>query len=350
MRAAVMTAVNEVALDDLPAPSLDGAAAVLRVESCGICGTDARTFFNGDPRAPLPWVLGHEPVGVLEDVAPDTRLPDDVEPGDRVFLGSILYCGECRQCLEGRQNLCSEKKLYGYDPYPGAFAEYAAVPPIAVRNLYPLPPELPSDLATAADPFACALNGVEAAGIRIGDVLAILGAGPIGCVQALMARGAGAGTIYLIEVSGGRAALARKVVGDVVDDVIEPGASGGVDEILELTGGQGADRVIVACASAAAQQAALTLAAPAARVVYFAGLPKSNPVIDFDANELHYKELTVLGAYGATPRHYRLTLELLAREAARAEEIVTHRFPLERIAEGFETIREGTGLKVVIRP
>jgi L-iditol 2-dehydrogenase len=345
-----MTAVNEVRLDELPEPSLDGAAAVLHVESCGICGTDARTFFNGDPRAPLPWVLGHEPVGVLEEVAADAVLPDGVAPGDRVFLGSILYCGECKLCQEGRQNLCAEKKLYGYDPYPGAFAEYAAVPPIALRNLYALPPELPSDLATAADPFACALNGVETAQIRIGDTLVILGAGPIGCVQALMARGAGAGRIYLVEVSSGRAALARDVVGDLVDEVIEPGPSGGVEEILDLTGGWGADRVIVACAAQAAQQAALKLAAPAARIVYFAGLPKAHPVIEFDANELHYKELSVLGAYGATPRQYRLTLDLLAREAARADQIVTHRFPLERIAEGFETIREGSGLKVVIRP
>jgi L-iditol 2-dehydrogenase len=350
MKAALMTAVNEVRLDELPAPSLDGAAAVLRVESCGICGTDARTFFHGDPRAPLPWVLGHEPVGLLEEVALGIVLPEGVEPGDRVFLGSILYCGECRECLEGRQNLCLEKKLYGYDPYPGAFAEFAAVPPIAVRNLYPLPPELPSDLATAADPFACALNGVETAGIRLGDTLAILGAGPIGCVQALMARDAGATRIFLVEVSAGRAELARAVVGDIVDEVIEPGPSGGVDEVLELTGGRGAERVIVACASPAAQQAALKLAAPAARVVFFAGLPKANPIVDFDANELHYKELAVLGAYGATPRQYRITLDLLAREAARAEQIVTHRFPLERIGEGFETIRDGTGLKVVIKP
>jgi L-iditol 2-dehydrogenase len=345
-----MTAVNEVRVDDLPQPTLDGSAAILRVESCGICGTDARTFFHGDPRAPVPWVLGHEPVGVLEEVTPGAVLPEGIGAGDRVFLGSILYCGECRLCLEGRQNLCAEKKLYGYDPFPGAFAEYAAVPPIALRNLYPLPPDLPSDLATAADPFACALNGVEAAQIRIGDVLAILGAGPIGCVQALMARDAGAGRIYLVEVSAARAALARDVVGDLVDDVVEPGPSGGVDELLELTSGQGADRVIVACASQAAQQAALRLAAPAAKVVYFAGLPKANPIVEFDANELHYKELAVLGAYGATPRQYRLTLDLLAREAARAERIVTHRFPLERIADGFEAIREGSGLKVVVRP
>jgi L-iditol 2-dehydrogenase len=344
-----MTAVNEVRLDELPEPSLDGAAAILRVESCGICGTDARTFFNGDPRAPVPWVLGHEPVGVLADVAPGVTLPDGVQEGDRVFLGSILYCGRCRQCLDGLQNLCAEKKLYGYDPYPGAFAEYAAVPPIAVRNLYPLPPELPSDLATAADPFACALRGIEMAEIRLGDVLVIFGAGPIGCVQTLMARDAGAGRIYLVEVSAERAALARRVVGDLLDELVEPGPSGGVDEILELTGGAGAERVVVACASHPAQQAALRVAAPAARVVYFAGLPKARPTVEFDSNELHYKELTVLGSYGATPRQYRLTLDLLAREAARAEQIVTHRFPLDRIAEGFETIREGTGLKVVIR-
>jgi threonine dehydrogenase-like Zn-dependent dehydrogenase len=101
MRAAFMTAVNEVEVrEDAEEPSLDPRGAVLRVEACGICGTDARTFFNGDPKAPAPWQLGHEPVGVLEEVGPDADLPPGVAAGDRVFLGSILTCGECRWCLE----------------------------------------------------------------------------------------------------------------------------------------------------------------------------------------------------------------------------------------------------------
>src|SRR5437870_3307789 len=159
MKAAFMTGVDMVEIRPAPEPELDPEGTVLRVEACGICGTDARTFFNGDPRAPAPWILGHEPVGVLEEVGPRAVLPPGIKKGDRVFLGSILTCGRCRYCMEGLQNLCDEHLLYGYDPYPGAYAEYAAVPPIAVKNLIPLPADLPSDLATVADPVACALNG-----------------------------------------------------------------------------------------------------------------------------------------------------------------------------------------------
>src|SRR6266576_5580851 len=100
------------------APALDPPGAILRVQACGICGTDARTFFNGDYRAPVPWVLGHEPVGVVEQVGADAVLPEGVKEGDRAFLGSILTCGECRECTDGFQNLCTRHLLYGYDPFP----------------------------------------------------------------------------------------------------------------------------------------------------------------------------------------------------------------------------------------
>jgi L-iditol 2-dehydrogenase len=352
MRTALMTDVGAVEVAERSEPELDGegVAVVMRVESCGICGTDARTFFNGDPRAEPPWVLGHEPVGALEEVAPGVELPEDVEQGDRVFLGSILTCGECRPCLEGRQNLCRHHGLYGYDPYPGAYAERAAVPRIALRNLYPLPSDLPSDLATTADPFACALNGIEIAGIRMGDTVVILGAGPIGCVQALMARSSGAGVVLLGDVSEGRRRLADQVVGDAVDEIFDPGEDNGVAFVEQATAGEGAERVIVAAPAKPAQQAALRMGGPGARVVYFAGLPKHSPTVEFDANEMHYKELAVLGAYGATPRQYRITLAWLERERDRAERIVTHSLPLERIADGFNAIKSGEGLKIVIRP
>jgi L-iditol 2-dehydrogenase len=350
MRAAFMTGQNAVELGEAEEPALDPAGAVLRVEACGICGTDARTFFNGDPRAPAPWVLGHEPVGVLERVGPEAALPPGVEPGGRVFLGSILTCGQCRQCLDGRQNLCEHHLLYGYDPVPGAYAELAAVPPIAVKNLIPLPPDLPSELATVVDPFACALNGIEVLEVGLGDSVLILGAGPIGCWQAVMARDRGAGTVFLSDVSRQRLDLALGAVGGFVDDAWVAGTDNGLAEVLERTGGTGADRISVAAPSKQAQQAALEMAAKRARVVYFAGLPKHDPVSPLDMNQLHYKELAILGAYGATTRQYRITMEYLNRRRKELAPVVTHQFPLERISEAFETIRSGTGLKMVVVP
>lgn len=350
MKAAFMTAVNAVEVRETEEPKLEPGGALLRVEACGICGTDARTFFNGDPRAPAPWVLGHEPVGVLEEVGPEAALPSGVARGSRVFLGSILTCGDCRWCVDGYQNLCEQHLLYGYDPFPGAYAEVAAVPPIATKNLIPLPPDLPSDLATVADPFACALNGVEVLDVGLGDTVVILGAGPIGCWQAVMCRDRGAGRVYLSDVSADRLEIALGVVGRFVDDAWVAGEDNGVGEVMARTGGRGAERVSVAAPAKPAQQAALEMAAKRARVVYFAGLPKHDPVSPLDMNQLHYKELAILGAYGATHRQYRITMGYLDRRKDDLAGVVTHRFPLERIAEAFETIRSGAGLKMVIQP
>jgi L-iditol 2-dehydrogenase len=350
MRAAFMTGRNAVEVREAERPDLDPGGAILRVEACGICGTDARTFFNGDPRAPAPWVLGHEPVGVLERVGADAALPPGVEAGGRVFLGSILTCGQCRQCVDGRQNLCEHHLLYGYDPFPGAYAEWAAVPPIAVKNLIPLPLDLPSELATVVDPFACALNGIEVLEVGLGDTVLILGAGPIGCWQAVMARDRGAAKVLLCDINRQRLDLATDAVGGFLDDVFVAGDDNGLAGLLERTGGAGAERISVAAPSKQAQQAALEMAAKRARVVYFAGLPKHDPVSPLDMNQLHYKELAILGAYGATTRQYRITMEYLNRRRKELAPVVTHTFPLDRIGEAFSTIRAGTGLKMVVVP
>jgi L-iditol 2-dehydrogenase len=350
VRAAFMHDVNVVKVEETEPPVADPAGAVLRVEACGICGTDARTYFNGDPRAPAPWILGHEPVGVVTDVGPNAELPAGVSAGTRVFLGSILTCGHCEWCTRGFQNLCQEHLLYGYDPFPGAYADFAAVPPIAMKNLIPLPDDLPSDLATVADPFACALNGIEQLDIQLGDTVAIIGSGPIGCWQAVMSRDRGAGRVFLLDVSRDRLDRALEVVGRFVDDAWVAGDDNGVEDIRSRTNGRGASRVSVAAPSKPAQQAALEMAAKRARIVYFAGLPKHDPVSPLDMNQLHYKELEVLGAYGATRRQYAITMDYLARRRDDLAGVVTHRFPLDQISDAFETIRSGTGLKVVVEP
>ncbi len=350
MRAAFMTGRNSVEVREADEPALDPRGGILRVEACGICGTDARTFFNGDLRAPAPWILGHEPVGILERVGPEATLPRGVKEGDRVFLGSILTCGECGECVDGFQNLCEHHLLYGYDPFPGAYAELAAVPPIATKNLIPLPHDLPSDLATVADPFACALNGIEVLDVGLGDTVMILGAGPIGCWQSVMARDRGASRVFLCDVNRQRLDIALHAVGGFVDDAWVAGEDNGVSDVMSRTGGAGARRISVAAPSKQAQQAALEMAAKRARVVYFAGLPKHDPVSQLDMNQLHYKELAVLGAYGATHRQYRITMDYLNRRRDELAAVVTHRFPLDGIGDAFETIRSGAGLKMVILP
>ena len=224
------------------------------------------------------------------------------------------------------------------------------MPPIAIKNLIPLPPELPSDLATVADPFACALNGIEQLDVRLGDTVVILGTGPIGCWQAVMARDRGAARVFMTDVSGERLKIALDAIGHAVDDAWVAGEDNGVEEVRARTGDQGAERVSVAAPAKPAQQAALEMAAKRAVVVYFAGLPKHDPVSPLDMNQLHYKELDIRGAYGATHRQYRITMDYLDRKQDELAAVVTHRWPLEQIGDAFETIRAGTGLKMVIVP
>ena len=226
--------------------------------------------------------------------------------------GSILTCGECRWCTEGFQNLCEHHLLYGYDPFPGAYADYAAVPPIATKNLIPLPHDLPSDLATVADPFACALNGIEQLDIQLGDTVMILGHRS----DRVLAGRDGARSRREPRVDDRRqsatGSISRSgVVGKFIDDAWVAGDDNGVEEVLSRTDGIGVERVSVAAPAKPAQQAALEMAAKRAKVVYFAGLPKHDPVSPLDMNQLHYKELAILGAYGASHRQYRITMDYL---------------------------------------
>jgi L-iditol 2-dehydrogenase len=165
-----------------------------------------------------------------------------------------------------------------------------------------------------------------------------------------MARDRGASKVYLSDVSAERLEIALEAIGQAVDDAWVAGEDNGVQEVLARTGGVGAERISVAAPAKPAQQAALEMAAKRAKVVYFAGLPKHDPVSPLDMNQLHYKELSVLGAYGATHRQYRITMDYLDRKQEELAKVVTHRWPLEKIAEAFETIRAGTGLKMVVMP
>lgn len=350
MRAGVLSEVGRVEVREVPDPSPGEGELLLRVVACGICGTDVRTFANGDPRAPVPWILGHEVVGTVERVG--SRAADEVEvaEGDLVFVASILSCGRCEWCRAGKHNLCELHQLLGYDPFPGAYAEYFAVPRIGLRNVFRVPEGLAPEVVTIADPLSNTINGQEILDAGLGDVVVVIGAGPIGCMHAAIARARGAARVLLFDVSEGRVELAEKVLGN---DRVECAAATGaemVSAVEKATGGRGADRIVVACSSGEAQQDALRMTAKEARVVYFGGLPKHRPTIEFDSNVLHYREVQVAGAYGASLRQMDEALRMLATEEVPGDRLVTHRIPLSEIGSAFDALRSGEALKAVIFP
>jgi L-iditol 2-dehydrogenase len=224
------------------------------------------------------------------------------------------------------------------------------IPHVALRNVMKVPDDVPLEHATLTDPLSDALNGVERLQVKLGDKAVVIGAGPVGTMQAQMIRTSGAQKVIMIELNPQRLELARSVLGD--DRMVYLGAEAGdtVKAVLTQTSGKGAERIIVACSSNQAQEDALRMAKKRARIVYFGGLPSTKPTIQFASNYLHYGEQEVTGAYASNYLQQQLALDMIRTGIMRADKIITHILPLEDIAKGFEYIRSGEALKVVIKP
>jgi L-iditol 2-dehydrogenase len=244
--------------------------------------------------------------------------------------------------------MCDNLRSIGYQ-FHGGFAEYMVVPSSAIQAgcVNAIPDNLSFEEATLAEPLACVINGQELLGVGAGDTVVILGAGPIGCLHANLAKIRGARKVILADIQPRRLELARGFGADVLIDNKKEGLR---DRVLQETEGAGASVVIVAAPSAAAQEESLTLAAKHGRVSFFGGLPKSNPFISFNSNLVHYKELFVMGAYGSAPRHNVAALELLAAGKIHTANLIGLLVPLERIKEGMEAVAEGRVLKAIVRP
>jgi L-iditol 2-dehydrogenase len=234
--------------------------------------------------------------------------------------------------------------------YDGGFAEYMVVPAkvLAVDGVHRIPDGVDYVSASVTEPLACVLNGQEIARVGDGDTVVVVGAGPIGCLHVRLARARGAREVFLVELNPARLALAAGMV--TPDATVCAGEVDAIDEVLKLTDGRGVDVVITAAASGQAQQDALRMAARRGRISFFGGLPKDTPTIALDANLVHYRELTIVGASGSSPDHNRAALNLIATAAVRVDDLVTHRMPLTDVPRAIQTVADGNAIKVTIEP
>jgi L-iditol 2-dehydrogenase len=231
--------------------------------------------------------------------------------------------------------------------YDGGFAEYLIVPAkvLAVDGVNAIPDGVGFAEASVAEPLACVLNGQELARVGPGDDVVVMGAGPIGCLHVRLARARGANRVFLVDVNAERLAMAAELVRPDAAIDADP-----AEQVLKLTGGRGADVVITAAASGAAQEQAVRMAARQGRISFFGGLPKDNPIIALDSNLVHYRELTVVGANGSSPAHNAQALRLVAEGAVTVSDLITHRLPLPRVLDGIDLVSRGAAIKVTIEP
>lgn len=346
MKVARFYAPGDIRLEDAPEPAPGPGELKIRVRNCSTCGTDVKISKFGHHHIVPPRVMGHEIAGEVAEAG------DGVEgwaAGDRVQVIAAIPDGECSECRRGRMTVCTAQESMGYH-YDGAFAEYMIVPAkvLAVDGVNRIPDGVSFAEASVAEPLACVLNGQELAGVGEGDDVVVFGSGPVGCLHVRVARARGAARVFLVEVNAERLGQAAAIVKP--DAAIDGSVTDAVEEILERTGGRGADVAITAAASGAAQEQAQRLVAPGGRVSLFGGLPKDDPVISVDANRVHYKELSLVGANGSSPAHNARALELIGSGQVPVEDLITHRLPLDDLHEALDLVTRGAAIKVTIQP
>ncbi|MEV0716560.1 zinc-dependent dehydrogenase [Asanoa sp. NPDC050611] len=337
-------APGDVRIEDAPEPTRTGGDVLIRVHNCSTCGTDVKIFKFGHHHIRPPRVMGHEIAGEVVDGG-DTGW----QAGDRVQVIAAIPCGQCGECRRGRMTVCPNQESMGYH-YDGGFAELMLVPAkvLAVDGLNRIPESIGYAEASVAEPLACVLNGQELARVGEGDDVVVMGAGPIGCLHVRLARARGAQRVFLVDLNPDRLALSAARVRP--DAAICGADTDVVDEVRKLTDGRGADVVITAAAAKAAQEQAFALCARQARISFFGGLPKDDPVIRVDSNLVHYQELTIVGANGSSPAHNRRALDLIASGAVPVADLITHRLPVTAALEAFDVVARGAAIKVTIEP
>ncbi len=346
MKALKFHAPGDLRLEQLAEPEAGPGEVKIRVRACSMCGTDVKISRSGHPNMTPPQVMGHEIAGEIVEAGAGV---EGWAAGDRVQVIAAIPDGTCAECLAGHQAICPHQLSMGYQ-FPGGFAEYLIVPRevLAVDGLNRIPENLSYAEASLAEPLACVLNGQELARVGAGDTVVVIGSGPIGCLHVRLARARGAARVILIDLNPDRLAAAAALVAP--DHTVATDTQDPVAAVLDLTDGRGADVVITAAASGAAQEQGLLMLARRGRLSLFGGLPKDAPTITVDANLVHYRELTLVGVNGSTPEHNRRALELIASGAVPVADLITHRLPLDEVLEGIEIVARGEAIKVTIEP
>jgi L-iditol 2-dehydrogenase len=346
MKAVVYYAPGDIRVEDVPLPHAGPDELRVKVDACAVCGTDLKSYKQGNPRIKAPLPMGHEFTGLIDTVG---ERVSGFAVGDRVVMATTVSCGRCRYCREGWRNLCVDLAPMGFT-YPGGMAEYTVIPARALENghVIPVPAGIPAEQAALAEPLSCAVNSIQQCQLRRGDVVVILGAGPMGLMNACVARALGAGKIILSEVSEARLAQAAQFGCDLL---INPARDNLVARVKEATeDGLGADVVVVAAPAAGPQEIALDLVRRRGTVCLFASLAVGQSVLQLDSRKIHYGELRVIGTSDSTPDHVRQAVALMAAQAIPTAKLATHVLPLDGIFQAYDLMLSGEALRVVLRP
>ena len=346
MKAALYSGPKDLRVVEVETPKPKDGEILIKVHACATCGTDAKIYNHGHPRLQPPQIIGHEIAGEIVELGSGVS---GHKVGDRVQVIAAIPCGNCWACAAGKMQICINQLSMGYQ-FAGGFAEYMIIPNevIRVNGVNPIPEKLSYDEAAAAEPLACALNAQELINVGPGDVVLVMGAGPIGCMHVRLARALGAVHVTLADINSHRLKLSADAVKpDAVIDMSQVDIEEAVKTIVPQPG---VNVIITAAPAGQAQEQAVRMIRPGGRISFFGGLPKDKPMVNIDSNLVHYKELILAGANGSTPEHNRRALELMASGKVNVSDLLTHRVSLDDVNQAIDLVLGGDAIKVVVKP
>jgi L-iditol 2-dehydrogenase len=346
MQAAVYRGVNDVRLETVPVPKISPGEMLIRVHSCGVCGTDLKKISTGSHSAPR--IFGHETSGVVAAVGDGVR---DYRPGDRVMVFHHIPCRQCFYCQNQTFAQCSTYKKVGctagFEPSGGGFAEYVRVMDwIVERGTVRIPDGVSFEQACFVEPVNTCMKGIEALRLRRGETVLAIGQGPIGILLSVLARRAGAAVI----------------TSDLYPERLRIGSSFGLDLTIdasrtnvnecvrERTEGRGADAVILAVGGNSLIRTAMDAARPGGRVLLFAQTQHGEALIDPAA--ICVDEKTLVGSYSASVDLQEESVRFVMNREMDLERLVSHRFPLPQSPQALDLAAhpQPSSMKIMIQP
>lgn len=339
MKAMRLEAVGSLFVREIEKPAPGPDELLVKVEACGICGTDRHLLLGEFPSKP-PVTIGHEFSGIVEAMGSDVT---GFAIGARITGDPNISCGKCPQCQAGRINLCRNLKAIGINR-DGGFAEYVLVPQ---RQAFEIPRDIPPTYGAFCEPLACCLHGVDMAGIKAGASVVVLGGGVIGLLTVQLARLAGATTVILSTRQEAKRKLAEELGATAT---VDPSAS----DIIEAIAGNsglvpGGVDVVIECAGVADTVKQAPKLAKAGGTVVILGVMPQGETVEMEPFDILFRELRILGSF-INPHTHRRAADLVASGRINVEKLISRRVTLEEAPDVIGRPAASGEVKVLVIP
>lgn len=335
MKAAYWYNNRDIRIEDIPTPKPKHNEMLVKVISCGICGSDIVEWYRL-PRAPL--IQGHEVGAQVVTVGKSVK---KYKPGDRVFIAPKVPCMTCTYCRNGHYPQCSEIK----ERLPGGFAEYILVPEILIENgTYPLPENITYDQSTFIEPLACVVRAQRLAGVKKGQTVLVIGCGMSGLLHVKLASTKGC-KIIAADINKTKLNLALQMGADIAVNATDDIAT----VLIEETGKK-AD-IVFLCASADSAVEQTWKCVDKGGIIVLFAVPAPDKKVVVPVNDFWMKEMTILTSYYCGPPDIIESMKLIEWHSVTVDDLITHRLPLTDIVKGFQLVTDGReSIKVIIKP